>query len=196
MSYIDAFNHSHIGLFYGIPVYHPFNNSENSELHSDMIVIGGGSGEHNMFVLEGINQIVVETLDHFFGSMVVNEALLKKYNLWEDSVEWENQWSMQESHSIYCDICNDPLSIFESYQSKSAEKIVLLAIGLFLIDISAIWVDKELLDLEIDKSILPKTIIKSVSNDEVSGRYFLDSKVLNGISYLDELKILNFNSIN
>lgn len=197
MSYIDTFNHSHIGSFFGIPVYHPFNNAPLSELHSDMIVLGGGSGEHNMFILDGINEIVIETLDHFYGENVISVEILKKYGMWENSVEWKSQWSIEESYDVFYDMShNNTSSLFETYKTKSAEKIVLLTVGLYLLNINAEWVDNELLNLDFDTSVLPDTLILPVSRNELSGRYFLDSRPINGISYNDEMKILNNNSIN
>jgi len=196
MSYIDAFNHSHIGSFMGIPVYHPFNNASNSELHSDMIVLGGGSGEHNMFILEGINEIVVETLDHFYGESIINDETLKKYGMWDKSVQWENHWSIEECYEIFRTIVNNETLVFKEYKTKSIEKVIMLTVGIYLINIKAQWVDNDLLNENIDLSVLPSTLVLPVDDNYLSGRYFLESRPINGISYYDELKILNINSIN
>ena len=195
MSYIDAYNHSHIGSLFGIPIYHPFNNSPQSELNSDMIILGGGSGEHNMFILNGINEIVLETIDHFYGENIISNDILRKYDMWEKSVEGESQWSIEEGYDFFRSMKNIT-NLFEIYKTKSAEKLIMLTIGIYLLKIRAKWVDADLLNLLVDISTLPKSLVLPVDDNNLSGRYFLKSRPLNGISYEDELKILNIGSIN
>ena len=87
-------------------------------------------------------------------------------------------------------------NLFEIYKTKSAEKLIMLTIGIYLLKIRAKWVDADLLNLLVDISTLPKSLVLPVDDNNLSGRYFLKSRPLNGISYEDELKILNIGSIN
>jgi hypothetical protein len=53
MSHIDSFPHEIVGLFGGLPVYHPLDDIRGDfECSPRQIVLGGGSGEHPALVID------------------------------------------------------------------------------------------------------------------------------------------------
>lgn len=69
MSYIDCFDHSDVGSFLGLRLYHPLEMLDDEAWHADTtcLVLGGGgiygSGEHPSIVFKNLDEVVYWYLD-------------------------------------------------------------------------------------------------------------------------------------
>ncbi len=64
MSYIDSYEHSYVGRFVGLPLYHPLQtlDEEGFYANSSTFVLGGGSGEHPLMTFRSLSYCVIEYL--------------------------------------------------------------------------------------------------------------------------------------
>lgn len=67
MSTIDTFDHSYVGFFNHVPLYHPLEKGDMDyfEVNSQNLVIGGGSGEHPSMMVENLNACLGCFLESF-----------------------------------------------------------------------------------------------------------------------------------
>lgn len=113
MRHIDSFKYEIVGLFAGLPVYHPLENIEGEfKCTSNQLVIGGGSGEHPALVLEDPLAAVawfiyeaLETLDNDSNIFEEWEDIINPYlNYDSDEILKYYAWTIETFHS-FAEIC-------------------------------------------------------------------------------------------
>lgn len=70
MSYIDCFDHEHVGFFSGYPLYRPLEKFEPDDTldgqfscHENNIIIGGGYLEHPGLVIRDLDYVAAEFIN-------------------------------------------------------------------------------------------------------------------------------------
>lgn len=105
MSHIDSFNHSQVGTFAGIPVYHALQDIDGKgggdfSATPKNLIIGGGSGEHPGMVIQDLDFCVWE----FLTALV--ELQGKEIDDFEFFTKFENgipNYTMSE-HTVYSNL--------------------------------------------------------------------------------------------
>lgn len=116
MSYIDSYQHEIIGLFGGIPVYHPLEDipepkgplvGEDFGCSRGQLVLGGGTGEHPAMVLRNpagaVADFVLSSGD-FEVPSDVKTRLSKAINV--DACLYFAGWSVEDYHDFF-QICTN-----------------------------------------------------------------------------------------
>jgi hypothetical protein len=97
MSYIDTIEHSYVGDFLGLPLYHPLEKTDGAsdEFEADIynLVIGGGSGEHPGLVIKNLDACVYSFLE-FIAEF--NDKDTDEIDFYEN---WFSLLSDEESYS-------------------------------------------------------------------------------------------------
>lgn len=99
MSYIDQADHSHVGSFLDIALYHPLTTITGDEFHADKtnLVIGGGSGEHPGMVVKNLDYCVMTYLELIAQACKIDSEKSDFFQNWDDSLS-EEQWQTYNSH--------------------------------------------------------------------------------------------------
>lgn len=85
MSHIDSFKHEIVGLFGGLPVYHPLEDINGDfKCSTKQLLIGGGSGEHPALVIESPLAAVACFINESLKYLKVSDAI---ENEWESVIE-------------------------------------------------------------------------------------------------------------
>lgn len=182
MSEIDGIQHSCVGFLFGLPLYHPIEDSD-AVINTDSLILGGGSGEHGMFVITNLEGCLQEYL--FYQGNDYPET----------HCEWELDWSVEECFNIFPKI----KPYMDKYGVKSAEKMVSLAIGDFLRLYGGHFVSnwRHLQPVTFNKAMNltsdPMDIVEVTSNVGGLGKWIKKGKTIWGFSFTEEIK--NFNEI-
>jgi hypothetical protein len=156
MSYIDTINHSFVGTFANLPVYHPLENLDEEGVDEfsatpKNLVIGGGSGEHPGLVIQNLDYCVwdyLETLAEIAGKEPYAIGFYKVWfeNLTDDETEQYNayanlsykNWGMNEIRKfannvdkLYADgiqYCTNKKEL----EGKSVEQKINIMLGEFI----------------------------------------------------------------
>lgn len=184
MSFIDTIDHSHVGYLFDIPVYHVMGTEYNQTYHpsyaDDMFVIGGGSGEHGMFIIQGIDEIV-------------SSYLFQKYDMQVgdfDLCELDNMWTIEESANVY----ERNKHRLKETDLNSIESLIIHALGEFICrDASHLINDVELKNVVISNASLFNSNYYGLERefDNPYGRVLIDNVVSWGVSFDDEDRFLN-----
>lgn len=155
MSYIDSYKHEHVGLFGGLPVYHPLEDIPGSDspgfedefaCATDQIVIGGGDGEWPGLVIKSPVGAAVTFLDCCFDEADLFKMIEK--SAWEEIIDKyrykENRfkfcgWGVAHYHDFY-ERCKSPAmsSAFQessdvgSFEAQSFEDWLACSVGEFI----------------------------------------------------------------
>ena len=123
MSYIDSYKHEHVGVFGGLPVYHPLEDipgSNEPDLDGEFacaasqLVIGGGDGEWPGLVIKSPVGAVVTFLDCCFEEEELLKAIEK--SAWEEIFDEHRYqgnifdfcgWGVRDYHAFY-ERCKSP----------------------------------------------------------------------------------------
>lgn len=180
MSEIDGYQHSCIGYLFGLPLYHPIDDHD-EEINSNSLILGGGSGEHSMFVVNNLEGCLQKYI-HFHGG-----------DYPDVECDYEVYWSIEECHDIFPEI----KPFMDMIGVKSAEKAIILAIGDFIRNIGGHFA----LNLG---HIQPETFYKAMvmphrSWDIVEvtsdvgglGKIIRNGSTVWGISFVDEINHFN-----
>lgn len=180
MSHIDSFEHSHIGFLANIPVYHPMQKDKEYGFDERSIIIGGGSGEHAIFVVQNMAQC----LQHY----VYNQSEdLADYS----EVEYSSFWSIEDCFYFYNDIKSEAERL-----GVRAESYILMAIGQFLAEHGEVFVAKGYLDqalFERARDLFKNSEMKvpdiMVKHEGMAlGKVTREGKTVWGFSFEDECK--------
>lgn len=90
MSYIDTINHSYVGSFAGLPVYHPLEDLDPEGVDEFSatprnLVIGGGSGEHPGLVVKNMEVCVWKYLNFLADAQLKESSDIEFFTKWEES---------------------------------------------------------------------------------------------------------------
>lgn len=152
MSAIDSTSHSYVGNFVGLPVYHPIDRIDYSDIKAtpNNLVIGGGSGEHPACVVESLDACVWQFINTMIIAQKKDPDNIKEIDQWEEDLSEEEQdwyharsgyynltfygWSMKNTEEFSKKInkkfnesivyCS-PLKDTESYSSETKIAIML-----------------------------------------------------------------------
>lgn len=182
MSHIDTINHSHIGWLSNIPVYHPLEKDNFYNFDEKAIILGGGSGEHPIFVISDMNAC----LKYYIYTMTSD------YDYYDDDYEYRSYWSIENAYNFQKSVKKELKRL-----GIHAEKYIATCIGEFLAKHGEVFVEKGLIGKDIlnkAKEVIEETGrkingIKLVGSDkkyETWGKIIKDDKVVWGYSYLDE----------
>lgn len=179
MSHIDTINHSHIGFLAGIPVYHPLESDREYGLTPRTIAVGGGSGEHEIFLIKDIDACVMSYIRHF--------CEYDDYKDLKDDYQaflYKSFWSISASYHFYKQIKKE-LKFLEIH---SAESYIILSIAEFLIYSGSHLVRPDILKKaqELIDSPTLYTINQSPVGYRTSGKIIVDNQVQWGYSFEDE----------
>ena len=140
MSHIDSFKHELVGLFGGLPVYHPLEVIDGDfRCDPTQLLLGGGSGEHPALVLKdptaAVAGFVSECLDEVARDARERwGAVIEPYNHWRPSDVLEFfAWDVA-THARFYDLCRShalPNPWFEDSQ-ESIERWLVLGFGEFV----------------------------------------------------------------
>lgn len=146
MSYIDTLNHSYVGNFCELPVYHLLQDTVNGFepefiATSNNLVIGGGSGEHPAMVVQNLDVCVWDFLEFIANQSHTEISDTKIYDVWFDNLSPENleqynanlkysNWTMQ-SITNFSNIVNAQYAKATQYMI-SAEDAVETKISIML----------------------------------------------------------------
>ena len=118
MSYIDGNKHEIVGLFGGLPVYHPLvdiagtDDSDEFSCSVKQIVIGGGGGEHPGLVVRQPISAVIRFLtqhyeeEHKLENVEWWESLTDQYLFRDDIFDFAG-WGVDTYHQFY-ELCKSP----------------------------------------------------------------------------------------
>jgi hypothetical protein len=113
MSHIDSFQHEIVGLFAGLPVYHPLVDIDSEfKCTQKQLMIGGGSGEHPALVLQNplaavayFIQDAVEELDQDNSIREKWEAIIEPYLTYtSDEILKYYDWTI-ETYQAFAELC-------------------------------------------------------------------------------------------
>lgn len=180
MSHIDCFDHSHIGFMAGIMVYHPMQKDEEYGFDERSIIIGGGSGEHDIFVIQDMAQC----LQQYVYQQTKEHA---DYS----NVDYSSFWSIEECYHFF-DAIKDEADLL----NVSAVGYILISVGQFLAEHGAVFAAKGYLEQSLfdrahelfEKSKLNIPDIMGNSEAMSLGRVIRDGKTVWGFSFEDECK--------
>ncbi len=142
MSYIDTIPHSFIGFFLDrYQTYHPLDNLPNDNITPNNIVIGGGSGEHPMLVIENIyycvecyirecvfkaNPVILELIPH---QELLNE-LIQYYPIISTNLR-RIDWSKEQIKEFRSEV----FKFNKKYNiSDKEDRIINILIGEFIVN--------------------------------------------------------------
>lgn len=182
MSHIDTINHSHIGWLSNIPVYHPLEKDKFYDFDEKSIVLGGGSGEHPIFVIYNMNAC----LKYYIYVMTSD------FNYYDDDFEYRSFWSIENAYNFQKSVKKE-LKRLDLY----AEKYIATCVGEFLARHGEVFVEKGLIEKtilikakEVEKETKRKAdgikLVDSGKKDDKWGKIIKDGKVVWGYSYIDE----------
>lgn len=118
MSLLDAFDHSHIGYLFGIPLYRVMNtptNAMDASEFQDHYCLGCGDDVHGMYVVANTNHIVESYLEWKLGIDFGTSNI----------VEYESRWTIEESFKAIGSIHRS----MTDHGVESAEAMIIYAIG-------------------------------------------------------------------
>lgn len=174
MSHIDTINHSHIGKLAGIEIYHPLENDKEFGLTPKSIVIGGGSGEHAMFIIDDINDCVKNYISYY--SDADEDYFPLKPN--------RSFWSIEDSYHFYKSIKKD----LKASEIFNTETYINLAIGEFLVFSGSHLVDADLIKKAL--SVKDKPELYAITQHPVGfptyGKIIINGSAKFGYSFEDE----------
>ena len=113
MSYIDCFDHEHVGFFSGYPLYRPLEKHEPSDTldgqfscHEKNLIIGGGYLEHPGLVVRDLDYVAAHFIIEWIDYCDENKTSIYSE---EDTKRW---------YEICCEYCfgKDQFKILESVQ--------------------------------------------------------------------------------
>lgn len=128
MSYIDTINHSHVGYFASLPVYHPLQDldiegQDEFSATPANLVIGGGGGEHPGMVIQSLDACVWSYLK--FCAEVDNKDTdeIDFFTKWDDNIKDEECYYHASYNLIYQywgleDITKFTLKVKEIYHNS------------------------------------------------------------------------------
>lgn len=179
MSHIDTINHSHIGFLAGIPVYHPLESDREYGLTPRTIAVGGGSGEHEIFLINDIDVCVMCYIRHFCSHDDYKDLKID-YQI----APYKSFWSILASYDFYKEIKKELKFLEINY----AESYILLSIAEFLIYSGGHLVRPDILAKakELIDSPTLYTINQSPVGYRTSGKIIVDNQVQWGYSFEDE----------
>jgi hypothetical protein len=149
MSHIDSFKHEIVGLFGGLPVYHPLENIDGEfSCTTSQLLLGGGSGEHPALVIRNPLAAVAHFLDDELRSLEGNNVSVKRYPLkrhadaWKeiikDHLTWDhrahlefNGWNI-ETYARFHELCRSPALPNPCSDDKRIEDWLILGFGEFV----------------------------------------------------------------
>lgn len=143
MSHIDTISHSHIGYLANyLPVYHPLESDKEYGFDEKSIVIGGGSGEHEIFFIKNMN----DCLQYYAFMMDDDDDSYEEYPY----SEFKSFWSISENYYFYKEIKKE-LKSFKKYRNFNlcAEDYIQMAVGEFLALCGRHFVDQGLIENEV-----------------------------------------------
>ncbi len=141
MSHIDSFKHEIVGLFGGLPVYHPLEDINGDfKCSTKQLVIGGGSGEHPALVIENPLAAVACFINESLKFLKISDAIENQWTyviepfltLSPDRIFKYYEWSI-ETYSDFAELCKStalPNPFFEG--NYSLEAWLILGIGEFI----------------------------------------------------------------
>jgi len=120
MSEIDTFRHEFVGLFLGVPIYHPLEPGQlgwrarqdgHRQPHQEWdrpncgpetLVLGGGDGEHPALIFHDIEHAVAQYLAWEFDKDVLPADVLEKAKSHDDTQTLEYcKWTSQDHRDFY-----------------------------------------------------------------------------------------------
>ncbi len=108
MSHIDSFKHELVGLFGGLPLYHPLEKIDGDfQADERQLILGGGSGEHPAMVIENPLAAVAWFLRDELNSLKGDNIKTKDYPLkryiaqWESVIKEHESWDSNEVLKFY-----------------------------------------------------------------------------------------------
>lgn len=176
MSEIDGYQHSCVGLLFGLPVYHPIEDHDEN-INTNSLIVGGGSGEHSMFIVSNLEGCLQEYL-FYHGD---------EYP--EQDCEWLCNWSIEESYHFFPKI----RPFMKNIGVNSAEKAIIMALGDFLRCYGGHFVSNwrhlqpETLNKAMNLPNRPWEILDMTSKIGGLGKYIHKGKVQWGFSFIDEI---------
>ena len=108
MSYIDTRDHSYVGKFLGLPLYHPLQEyPTDDEFYANVsnLVLGGGSGEHPALVIKNPAACVLAYVE--FSAQLLGINYEEKN--WFKS--WEKVFDNDKTYNIYDNLCYENWSM-------------------------------------------------------------------------------------
>lgn len=178
MSHIDTINHSFFGLICGIPVYHPLENDSEYKLTTRSIIIGGGSGEHEIFALNDINSCVKAFILYHMDEI--------DFQYCNDEKEFTSYWSIEDCYHFFLEAKEN----METLEINNAERYIVLSIAEYLLFNGEHLIGPELCAKA--KSLVEKpyiNAIKKMNNDidePTFGRTIKDGRVKWGYTLENE----------
>jgi hypothetical protein len=145
------------------------------------MMIGGGSGEHPMFIIYGLTQCLM-AYNEYMGDEDAseNDAYL--------NFEYESDWGIECSYNIFPKI----KKIMDKHGINSAEKVIMLAIGDFLRQYGKNSVEPYAYERSQQLTKKCLNIISFVDKDNYTlGKAIVGGKVKWGVSFFDEHKYIN-----
>ena len=151
MSHIDSFKHELVGLFGGLPVYHPLEDIKGDfTCNEEQLLLGGGSGEHPALVIKDPLAAVAWFLHEELASLDNDDIKPHEYPLKKHVAEWKLvindhlkwdykdhlefcEWSVSDYRSFYerCSSCAMP-NQYDDESDISFEEWLILGIGEFV----------------------------------------------------------------
>ncbi|MBU2713170.1 hypothetical protein [Zooshikella harenae] len=151
MSHIDSFKHELVGLFGGLPIYHPLEEINGDfQCNQHQLMLGGGSGEHPALIIKNplaaVAWFIMDELDSLEDDSIdARDYPLKQHcEKWKDtvrnSINWEYEanlyfceWTVSTYKNFY-DICVSPAMVnpFSEDADKSFEEWLILGFGEFI----------------------------------------------------------------
>lgn len=182
MSEIDCLDHSYIGTLCDVLVYHPIKNhfEYSYKLTPDCICVGGGSGEHSMLVIRGLNACLLEYI--YF----IDDDYMLPRELDVEPVSYENYWGIDES----CYFSLAMKTFVEKNDINYTEKAIAICIGELLRYHGKHLVHPELFEKAKSLKDTHFDIINIHEKEYTCGRYTLNQKIHYGLSFMDEHKII------
>lgn len=156
MSYIDTIDHELVGIFAGLPVYHPLEtiagnapNDLDFNCSPDQLVIGGGSGEHPAVIIQQLDCAVAYFMSDWFEQYNVEEwcrrfgrsplpttgwdTYLDPFiTVSEDTLLHFAGWSVVHYHRFYVRCQSDVLWTPYQKGSSSFERWLITCVGEFV----------------------------------------------------------------
>jgi hypothetical protein len=174
MSHIDTIDHSHIGFLAGIPVYHPLGNDQEYGLTPRTIAVGGGSGEHSIFLLNDIDECIKYYIYYHSDD----------FDCYTDKPLYTSYWSIEDGYRFYKSVKED----MQRVDVNSAEKYIVLAVAEYLLHFGEHIIDPVLLAKAKTLTHSPNiyAIKEDVNKDISFGKIIVDGKVKWGYTFEEE----------